>query len=183
LLIGDLADMLRRSPELIKEFENEDYRSLIFRINNFKGNEEFKKAFNSFMNKYGIRVAGEIDIARERWIENPEPLAISILSIINTSKEGIHREEYNALIEKAKIAAEDMIKEVEVKHGKLKAKIVKRLIKVLRTNLPIREHHKFLIMRQIMIFKKALREEAKVLVENGQLEEEKDIFYLGMQEL
>lgn len=183
LLIGDLADMIRKSPELAKEFENEDYRSLVSRVNNLKGHEDFKRTFNLFMNKYGIHASGEIDIARERWIENPEPLVKSILSIVNTSKEGLHREEYNTLIKNAKTAAGEMVKEVEEKYGKLKAKIIKRLIKVLRTNLPIREHHKFLMMRQMMIFKRALLEEAKVLVKKGQLAEEKDIFYIGMQEL
>lgn len=183
LLTGDLADMIRKSPELIKEFENEDYRSLASRINSLKEHDEFKKTFNFFMHKYGIRASGEIDIARERWVENPKPLAKTILSIVNTSREGLHRQEYNALIQNAKMAAEEMVKEVEVKHGKVKAKIIKRLIKVLRTNLPIREHHKFLMMRQMMIFKRALLEEARVLVEEGQLAEERDIFYVGMQEL
>lgn len=183
LLTGDLADMIRKSPELVKEFENEGYRSLASRINSLEGHDEFKKAFNFFMHKYGIRTSGEIDIARERWVENPEPLAKTILSIVNTSREGLHRQEYNALIQNAKTAAEKMVKEVELKHGKLKAKIIKRLIKVLRTNLPIREHHKFLMMRQMMIFKRALLEVAKVLVEKGQLAEERDIFYVGMQEL
>lgn len=183
LLTADLADILRKSPELIKEFENEDYRSLVSRINNLEGQEEFKKLFNFFMNKYGIRAAGEIDMAKERWMENPEPLAKSILATMKTSKEGVHRKEYEALIEEAKTAAEEMVKEVEAKHGKIKAKIVKRLIKVLRSNLPMREHHKFLMMRQIMIFKKILLEEAKVLVEKGQLAEEKEIFYVSMQEL
>jgi len=183
LLIGDLADMIRKSPELIKEFQSEDYRSIVLRINNLNGNEEFKKVFNAFMNRYGVRAAGEIDIARDRWMENPEPLVKSILAIVSTSKEGIHRKEYSDTIEEAKIAAEKMIKEVEVKQGKLKAGIVKRLIKVLRNTLPMREHHKFLMMRLSMIFKNALLEEARILVKNGQLIEEKDIFFVGMQEL
>ena len=135
------------------------------------------------MNRYGVRAAGEIDIARDRWMENPEPLVKSILAIVSTSKEGIHRKEYSDTIEEAKIAAEKMIKEVEVKQGKLKAGIVKRLIKVLRNTLPMREHHKFLMMRLSMIFKNALLEEARILVKNGQLIEEKDIFFVGMQEL
>jgi len=116
-------------------------------------------------------------------IENPEPLIKPILSIIHTSETGIHRAEYHTLIKNAEIAAEEMIKEVEVKHGKLKAKIVKRLIKVLRTTLPLREHHKLLMMRLMMIFKKALLSEAKTLVEKGQLAEERDIFYVSIQEL
>ena len=43
LLIGDLADIVRKSPDLVKEFENEDYSTLLVRINKLKGNDEFKK--------------------------------------------------------------------------------------------------------------------------------------------
>jgi pyruvate,water dikinase len=183
LLTGDLADMIRKSQSLINEFEKEDYRTLVQRINKMQGNDEFKKNFNAFINQYGVRASGEIDIARERWIENPEPLVKSILATINTSKEGIHREEYRNTIEKAKIAAEDMVKEIEAKHGKLKAKIARRFIRVLRNDFPIREHHKFMMMRLCMIFKKVFLEEAKILVEKNYLDEEKDIFYIGFGEL
>ena len=183
LLTGDLADMIRKSPYLVSEFENDDYITLVSRINNLKGNDEFKNKFNAFMIKYGHRAAGEIDIAKERWIENPEPLAKSILAIIKSSKEGTHRREYSDTIEKAKLAAEEFIKEVEAKHGKMKGVIVKRLIKVLRNTMPAREHHKFLLMKLFLIFKTALLEEAKILVEKGQLVEKKDIFYVGFWEL
>lgn len=183
LLTGDLADMVRKSQSLIDEFENEDYKTLPLRINKVKGNDEFKRFFNDFINQYGVRASGEIDIARERWIENPEPLVKSILATIRTSKEGAHREEYKNIIEKAKAAAENMVKEIQAKHGKFKAKIARRLILVLRNDFPIREHHKFMMMRLCMIFKNALLEEAEVLVQKGHLNEEKDIFYISFEEL
>lgn len=183
LLVGDLADLARKSPELIRELENEDYRTLIARINQLKGNDEFKKILNAFMEKYDLRAAGEIDMAKERWIENPEPLAKAIIAIVKTSEEGIHRKEYKETIGKAKEAAEEFIKKVESEHGKIKGKIVRRAIRVLRNFLPIREHPKYLIMKLILICKKAFLEEAKILVQKGHLREEKDIFYVGYWEL
>ncbi|MCB2353832.1 phosphoenolpyruvate synthase [Clostridium estertheticum] len=183
LLIGDLADIIRKSPDLVIEFENENYSTLFYRIDKLKGNDEFKRLFNTFMDKYDMRAAGEIDMAKDRWIENPEPLAKSILAIIKTSQEGIHRKEYKDTIEKAKKAAEEFIREVEAKHGKVKGKIVRRFIRILRNVLPAREHPKYLIMKMILIFKKAFLEEAKVLVEKGYLAYEKDIFYINFWEL
>lgn len=183
LLVGDLADIIRKSPDLVIEFENEDYSTLFSRINKLKGNDEFKKKFKDFMDKYDMRAAGEIDIAKDRWIEDPKPLAKSILATIKTSEEGIHRKEYKDTIEKAKKAAEEFIKEVEAKHGKVKGKIVRRLIRILRNVLPAREHPKYLIMKMILIFKKAFLEEAKILVEKGYLAYEKDIFYINFWEL
>jgi rifampicin phosphotransferase len=53
----------------------------------------------------------------------------------------------------------------------------------LRNYLPVREHPKYLIMKLILIFKNAFLEEAKVLVQKGHLEEEKDIFYVSFWEV
>lgn len=183
LIVGDLADLIRKSPELVKEFENEEYRTLLVRVNALKGQDEFKLLFNTFMEKYDMRAAGEIDMAKDRWVENPEPLVKSILATIRTSEEAAHRSEFKETIEKAKRAAEEFIREVETKHGKLQAKIVKRLIRVCRNTLPVREHPKYLIMKLIMIFKRAFLEEARLLVQKGQLVEEKDIFFVSFWEL
>ena len=183
LMVGDLADIIRKSPDLVNEFENEEYGTLVSRIGKLEGNDEFKKKFNIFMDKYDMRAAGEIDIAKDRWIENPKPLAKSILATVRTSEEGIHRKEYEDKIKKAENAAKEFIKEVETGHGKLKAKIVKRLIRVLRNGLPTREHPKYFIMKIILIIKRALLEEAKILVEKEHLVEEKDIFYVNFWEL
>jgi len=183
LLVGDLADLVRKSPDLVKEFENKDYRTLVARIGMLEGNDEFKQKFNAFMDKYGMRAPGEIDMAKDRWIENPEPLAKSIMAIVKTAEEGAHRKEYQETIARAKKAAEELVKEVESRHGRIMAKVIKRLIRVLRNILPAREHPKYLIMKLIMICKQAFLEEAKVLVQKGHLAEEQDIFYVGFWEL
>lgn len=182
LLVGDPADMARNSPQLIREFTDNDYATLHDRINDLK-NDEFRKKYNDFIGIYDMRAAGEIDMARERWIENPEPLARAIISIADTSQEGIHRKEYKQTIERAKKASIELVREVEAKHGKSKAKLVKRMVRVLRNYMPVREHPKYLIMKCILIFKKAFLDEARLLVAKGHLLEEKDIFYVNFWEL
>ena len=182
LLVGDLADMARHSPQLLREFTDNDYATLHDRINDLK-NDEFRKKYNDFIGIYDMRAAGEIDMARERWIENPEPLARAIISIADTSQEGIHRKEYKQTIERAKKASIELVREVEAKHGKSKARLVKRMVRVLRNYMPVREHPKYLIMKCILIFKKAFLDEARLLVAKGHLMEEKDIFYVNFWEL
>ncbi|SHN63814.1 phosphoenolpyruvate synthase [Desulfitobacterium chlororespirans] len=183
LLIGDLADQVRRSPDLIHEFESEDYGTLFTRIHNLPGHEAFKESFHSFMIKYDMRAAGEIDMAKDRWSEHPESLVKSILAIVHSAPEGIHRQEYQLTKEKALQAANELIKEVERKHGKLKTKIMRRLIRIARNYLPVREHPKYLIMKLILLCKRAFLAEAKHLAEKGLLTTEKDIFYVSFWEL
>lgn len=183
LLTGDLADLIRKSPQLTREFENENYDTLFDRIHQLPGHDEFKQKFNSFLTRYDMRAAGEIDIAKDRWIENPEPLARSIMAIVRTATEGAHRREYRETVERAKQAAGGLIRAVQTKQGKIKAKIIQRMIRVVRNYLPAREHPKYLIMKLILISKKALLEEANLLVQKGHLVEAKDVFYVGFWDL
>ncbi len=183
LQVGDLADLIRKSPQLVREFENEDYRTLVARINQLREPVEFKQRFNAFMETYDMRAAGEIDMAKDRWVENPEPLVKSILATVRTSQQGAHRRDYNATIDRAKKATDDFAREVASKRGKLQGKLIKRLIRVCRNMLPVREHPKYLIMQLVMIFKRAFLEEARLLVQKGQLVEEKDVFFVSFWEL
>jgi pyruvate,water dikinase len=183
LLVGDIADYVRRSETLRHEFENKDHDSLIERIMKLEDETEFKQLLDSFMKKYGSRAAGEIDIAIERWAENPEPFINSVLSMADGMTDSQHRTEYAETKKEALAAADEFISEVAKKHGQGKAKRVTRFIKMARDCLPAREHPKFMMMHVFYTAKKALLAEADKLVRDGRLECRQDIFMLGMWEL
>ncbi|MCL2323190.1 MAG: phosphoenolpyruvate synthase, partial [Oscillospiraceae bacterium] len=183
LQVGDLADLVRKSDVLIKEFENEDYRSLNSRIKELNGFEEFKEKYFSFLERYGSRCSGEIDVAREKWIENPAQIAKIIISTVKTSKEGIHRIEYEKAIKKALESSHEFIEVLKTKTSKINVKIAKRLIKVLRDCLPLREHHKLVMARLFYDFKIILLSLGNEMVSKGFLESANDIFYLRIFEI
>ncbi|WP_243140170.1 PEP/pyruvate-binding domain-containing protein [Candidatus Syntrophocurvum alkaliphilum] len=58
LLTGDLADSIRKSPELIQEFKKEDYSTLFDRLKSLNGYDDFIQLFDKFIEKYGLRAAG-----------------------------------------------------------------------------------------------------------------------------
>ena len=89
LELGDLADQIQVDPELIAEFENPDYSTLISRISNRQ--DRFSENFNTFMKRYGFRGNGEINIAVKRWQDNPEPLAVQLLGIAGSKPIDAHR--------------------------------------------------------------------------------------------
>lgn len=183
LMIGDMADKVRKSPLLLKEFQADHPATLFFRINQLNGEDDFKKQLSDFMDIYDMRAAGEIDIARERWSENPTPLVTSILSIVNTSKEGEHRKDFETVIAKSESAADDLIHAVKQKRGFLSVSLIKRIIKVVRGYMPAREHPKYLLMKLIIKAKKLLLTEGTHMVQEGLLESKTDIFYLTYREL
>jgi len=183
LLAGDLADYVRKSSALRREFENKDYGSFFARIANIPDETEFKRLLDSFMGKYGVRAAGEIDIAADRWAENPEPFVNSVLSMVVGMRDGQHRREFAETKKEALAYADEFIAETAKKHGRAKAKKVARAVKVARDCLPVRELPKFIMMHIFYMAKKALLAEADKLVKAGRLNKRQDIFMLGIWEL
>jgi pyruvate,water dikinase len=183
LLTGDLADFVRKSPALRREFEDRDYATFLARIADLPGEAEFKTLLAQFLDRYGVRVAGEIDIALERWSENPEPLVNAVLSMVDGRAEGQHRAEFAATKRTAVAACETFVAEVERRHGKAKASRVAKLVKMTRDCLPAREHPKFMMMHFFYAAKRALLVEADRLVSQGRIDDRRDIFWLGLREL
>jgi rifampicin phosphotransferase len=67
--------------------------------------------------------------------------------------------------------------------GDLKADETKRMIDRVRTFAGYREYPKYWMVSRYFVYKQALMEEAKRLVEAGVLREKEDIFYLRFEEL
>lgn len=183
LLTGDLADEVRKSPLLTEMFSGPDYGSLLECIEQLTGQETFRRRWDGFMDKYGMRGAGEIDLARPRWRESPEPLGHAIMAMVQTSSEQQHRKEFARTVNEAEKAMVRLVEEVRHQQGRIKARMISRVIKVLRHYLPLREHPKYLIVNLLMIAKRYILTEGENWVRQGRLAEAADIFYLNYQEL
>lgn len=183
LLLGDLADEVRQSQVLQTVFKDEDYLDLFNRLDQLPGHESFKELFKTFFDHYGCRANGEIDIASTRWRENPEQIARSIMSMVEGMSHQQHRKEFAKTRRVAQKACGDFVRDYRAKNGRIKSLAVKRLVKVMRQGLPIREHHKFMLMGIYDVVKVALLKDAQELVAAGCLETSQDIFWLGYKEL
>ena len=78
----DVADVIRPYPEIIaylQQVKDEDFLDELLR---FEGGQQVRDAIAGYLDKYGMRCAGEIDITRTRWSEKPGILAPMILSNI-----------------------------------------------------------------------------------------------------
>ncbi len=183
LLIGDLADQVRKSPALRQAFQHREFETFFQRVEALEGEEDFKARLAAFMKKYGVRAAGEIDIAIPRWCEDPAPFVNAVVSMLDGMTEGQHRAEFLQARKEALAAEEDFITQVRQTCGRRKAKQVARFIKVARDCLPIREHPKYMMMHIFYEAKKALLEEGEKLVAAGRLEQAGDIFFFELWEL
>ncbi|MDD1367999.1 phosphoenolpyruvate synthase, partial [Bacillus sp. MHSD17] len=69
LALMDVADVIRPYQEVITYLQHVEDDSFLNELVQFKGGEEARDAILTFLNKYGMRCSGEIDITKTRWSE------------------------------------------------------------------------------------------------------------------
>ncbi len=179
LELGDLTDIARMNPEVIVYLEKAINKGFYKDLLKVSGGQEFKQHLEIFLDKYGMRCSGEIDITKPRWNEDPTQLVPSILSNIRTTEYGEHREKFK----QGEIEADQATKEILSLFSFLEKKRVSRLIKLYRNLMGTRENHKLIVIMLLDIYKRAILEEGRLLVQKGILRGEQDVFYFTLEEL
>jgi pyruvate,water dikinase len=179
LELGDLADLARGSPEVAAHLRRADPRRALDSARAVAGGEHFHRAMQAFLEKYGMRGGSEIDITRPRWREDPTPLVQMIVGNLAHEERGAHRAHHARLKAQALDAAARMTRAANA----VERPVVRRLIRVCRANLAIREHPKFLLIRMLDLFKGVTLECAGILVREGRLAAVADVDYLSIEEV
>jgi rifampicin phosphotransferase len=188
LALLDVADVVRPHPRIVGFLQHvEDQgcedEAFLEELAKLPGGRETQEAIRAYLEKYGMRCVGEIDITRPRWSERPTALVPLILDNIRNFKAG----EAKRRLERGRQAA--LSKEQELLErlrasadGARKAEEAKRMIDRVRTFSGYREYPKYGIVSRHFIYKRALLEEAQRLVEADVLRDREDVFYLTFQE-
>jgi len=184
LALLDVADVIRPFPAVIAYLQQVKDDAFLDELPKLEGGQETKDALVAFLNKYGMRCAGEIDITRPRWIEKPATLIPMILSNIKNQEPGASQRKFEqGLQEAAKKEQELLYRLKQLPDGEEKARETKRMIDLVRNLCGYREYPKYGIVSRYLVYKQALLKEAEQLVKTGLIREKEDIFYLSFEEL
>jgi pyruvate,water dikinase len=185
LALCDVADTIRNYPRILEYIsQNPSDEKFFEEMEKLDGGKETSEAFRVFLNKYGMRCPGEIDITRERFEEKPTQLITMLLNNISVLKPGEHRIRFQAGRQEAKDKEEEIIRRLkDLPGGSKKAKKIRKSISLLRNFIGCREDPKYYIVRRYQVYKKALMKEARRLAEKGIIKNAEDIFYLYLDEL
>ena len=181
LEIGDLADLLRGTPEVVSYLEHAEDDTFYDGLAPLPGGRKFQSAFEAFIAKYGVRCPGEIDITRPRWREAPTMLVPAILGHLRSVKPGEHRQKFRQGEQDASDALDRIMN--LLKNNRFKAKRAKRLIEVFRHLGALREHHKFFLIQILGECKQAIMAEAQDLVNKKVLRYPEEAYFLTLDEL
>lgn len=141
-------------------------------------------AIDGFLARYGMRGAGEIDVTRPRWREQPTALVPLILAHIDRFPHGEARRRFESGRARARAARRDVLQRLRAcPDGENKAAQANAAIERLRAFIGYREYPKYTWMCRIDLHKQALLQEARRLAGRGVIECPEDIFYLRFDEL
>lgn len=184
LMIGDLADVARQYPEVADYLEKAGDDTFSQGLARVKGGEEFKTKLDRFMELYGMRCPGEIDISNVRWREAPTLIVPAILSHMKSNGPGEHREKFR----RGQEEAEEYVQNILARTGKtfggaLKTRLLSRFISLYRNTAGLREFPKYALVRLLGMYRQAILEVAQSLREKKIIQKEEDVFYLSLDEL
>ncbi|HEY0670227.1 MAG TPA: phosphoenolpyruvate synthase [Sphingobacteriaceae bacterium] len=180
----NVADVIRPYPEVIEYLKQVKDDNFLDELVKFDGGVETQEAITSYLNKYGMRCVGEIDITRVRWSEKPITLLPLILSNIKNFDAGAGSRRFEQGRQEALKKEQELLGRLkQLPDGEQKAKETKRMIDLVRNYAGYREYPKYAIISRYWVYKQALLKEAEQLVQSGVVHEKEDIYYLNIEEL
>jgi pyruvate,water dikinase len=188
LALLDVADVIRPYPEVIDYLSRTDSGinddNFLDELMEFDGGRQTRDTICAYLDKYGMRCSGEIDITKTRWSEKPSTLVPLILSNVkNFEPNAGHRKFNQGLLQALKKEQELLARLKQLPDGEQKAKETKRMIDLVRNYAGYREYPKYAIISRYFVYKQALLKEAERLVQDNLIHEKEDIYYLTFEEL
>ncbi|MEI3801295.1 MULTISPECIES: phosphoenolpyruvate synthase [unclassified Chitinophaga] len=180
----DVADVIRPYPEVINYLQQVKEDDFLDELDRFNGGPEARNAIDTYLNKYGMRCAGEIDITRTRWSENPATLIPMMLSNIKNLEPGAGKRKFEEGKQEALKKEQELLARLrQLPDGEQKAAETAQMISLLRNFAGYREYPKYGIISRFFVYKQALLKEAEQLLRANVIHEKEDIYYLTFEEL
>jgi pyruvate,water dikinase len=184
LALLNVADVIRPYPEVIEYLKHASDETFFEDLSRLEGGDAASDAMIKFLEKYGMRCSGEIDITKQRWSEKPSTLSSMLLSNIKHFKPNTSHMQFEQGRRESEQKEQELLDRLQqLRGGKRKANKAKKMISILRNFIGFREYPKYSMIRRFQVYKKALIKEATELVKQGIIQNKEDIYYLSFEEL
>ena len=144
LALLDVADVIRPHPDVVAFLRHVDDDDFLNELPVLAGGREARDAIQAWLDKYGMRGVGEIDITRPRWSERPTMLVPILLGHIENFEPGAAERRFEQGRREASKKEQELLERLRVlPDGERKAEETKRMIDRVRTFAGYREYPKY----------------------------------------
>jgi rifampicin phosphotransferase len=184
LALLDVADVIRPHPDVVAFLQHVQDENFLDVLPTLPGGREARDAIQAYLDKYGMRCVGEIDITKPRWSERPTTLVPMILGNIKNFEPGAGERRFEEGRQKAWEKEQELLTRLRaLPDGQRKAEEAKRMIDRVRTFIGYREYPKYGMISRYFVYKQALLKDAGRLVQAHVLADREDVFYFRFGEL
>ncbi|MGW4210248.1 rifamycin-inactivating phosphotransferase [Lentzea sp. NPDC004789] len=184
LALLDVADAIRPHAEVVAFLQNVSDDDFLDDLGKLPGGPEARAAIEGYLDRYGMRCVGEIDITRPRWSERPAALLPMILTNVRNFEPGESARRFEDGRQQASRKEQELLERLRLlPDGDRKADETKQMIDRVRTFIGYREYPKYAMISRYFVYKQAVLREADRLVRSGVIDETEDVFFLTFQEL
>jgi pyruvate,water dikinase len=183
LALLNVADVIRPHPEVVALLEQVGDEDFLDGLTRLDGGQEAANAIGAYLDEYGMRCVGEIDITRPRWSERPGALVPLILSNVRAFGPGEAERRFEQGRREALAMEEELLERLRaLPDGDEKAEETRRMVERIRTFIGYREYPKYGMVTRYFLYKQALMAEADRLMQAGVIRDREDVFFLTFPE-
>jgi phosphohistidine swiveling domain-containing protein len=161
-------------------FQSVDDLAHAFRSGNVP--PEFTAGWNDFLERYGFRGAGELDIAAQRYVDDPTPLLSLMFYTVQSTETETPQAKFDRCQEERKEAYDTLLHHCR-EMGFVDAGKFKLLYRIVETFGGYRENHKYYVIQAISILRRKVLQESEKLVAVGRLDSIEQVFQLTLAQL
>lgn len=184
----DVADVIRPHAQVVAYLQHAcgdaHLENFLHALPALDGGRAAHDAIVTWLDRYGMRGAGEIDITRPRWGERPCLMLPMLLANIAGATDGESARRVARGQEQFEATQRDVLTRLRAQSdGDAKVAQTTRMIDALRTFIGYREYPKYGMMCRYAIYRRALLAEGERLAQSGVLRAVDDMDFLIFDEL
>ncbi len=185
LALWEMARALRRDADSRKAFQEHDAAELSRRFLAGELPVAVRQVIGGFLELYGGRGLGEIDLGRTRWVEDPTYVFAMLAGFLQIEDEN---QAPDAVFARGVAAAEQAVARLAAsvrreRMGWFKFRLVGFIARRVRQLMGMRESPKFFAVRMMFRVHRELLKTGQEFVQAGELDAPEDLFYLNLSEL
>ena len=183
--LWDMAKVIRGDPASLLAFQSTDPGELARQYLSGELPEAAQAEVSKFLQRYGGRGLGEIDMGRTRWAEDPTHIIEMVASFMQIEDES---RAPDAVFARSAVSAQQAIEHLaqavrKTRRGWLKSHLVRFFAGRARQLMGMRESPKFFAVRMLFVVRRELLRIGEEFVRAGELEKPDDLIYLTFQEI
>jgi len=185
LALWEMAKSIRRDPDSRRAVQGGSAPELAARYREGKLPATVMQAAGRFLNKYGGRGLGEIDLGRTRWVEDPTHVFEMLINFLQIEDEA---QAPDAVFARSAASAEEAVGRLAAAVGRtrggwVKAGLVRFFAGRARQLMGARESPKFFAVRMMYIIHRELLKVGHEFAAAGDLAHADDFFHLTISEI